>query len=86
MSRASGFAKFVNAPWTRIKPNLCPFCEHYRFNSHWYGECAAKRTILSNPHTDAGRCKDYQQSTPKQPPEWIASVATEGKYHKAGKR
>lgn len=67
MSR-QGFAKIVNAPFTRFKPNLCPFCVHCltpggiaRASGYDY-VCRAKNTVLSCAQTTKGRCADFEKT------------------------
>lgn len=62
------FAKLVNAPYTRMKPNLCPFCVHCyytnslgRLSGFDYG-CQKKQTLISSAHTEKGRCADFERA------------------------
>lgn len=63
----TGFPKIANAGFTRLKPNLCPACVHYLQGSGLVRArgfthiCHAKSTIISDPHTNNGRCRDFEQ-------------------------
>ena len=64
-----GWAKLINAPFTRMKLNLCPYCTHFeraeardQRNNDAYDKCTFKRTLISTAHTDKGRCDDYESS------------------------
>ncbi|HEX2614929.1 MAG TPA: hypothetical protein VHL10_05500 [Nitrososphaera sp.] len=86
-----GFWKITGAPFTRIKPNLCPFCQHFRKDAGkgWYegwDVCAAKQKYLSNPHTETGRCPEFAQAeTPALSPEEIELHVQSARDHKADK-
>lgn len=64
-----GYAKLINAPFTRMKLNLCPFCVHFQRSEgrdkpsgDAWDHCQAKHTMISAAKTDKGRCEDYQSS------------------------
>jgi hypothetical protein len=64
-----GWAKLNNAPYTRMKLNLCPGCVFFQHASTredprdraWH-LCQAKGTQISVAKTDKGRCEDYSTS------------------------
>lgn len=64
-----GWAKLNNAPYTRMKLNLCPGCVFFQHASTredsrdraWH-LCKAKGTQISVAKTDKGRCEDFDAS------------------------
>jgi len=64
-----GFGKMINAPFTRMKLNLCPYCTHFEragardgASSDAWDHCQAKGTLISAAKSDKGRCPDYEIS------------------------
>lgn len=65
MSRGQGFAKLVNAPFTRIQPDLCGHCKFFEVHpeaGEWAQQCGAKHKLLSNAHVVSGRCKEFEDA------------------------
>ena len=84
MSRSLyGLHKLTSAPFIRLKPNLCPVCEHFQTHKDWYGVCGMRQKLLSNPHTERGRCTDFEQADqPKLVQSKIDEWMIEGKEHR----
>lgn len=59
---AKGLHKLMGGQFTRVKPNLCGFCKFYEVHPDWYGRCTANQTLLSNPRTATGRCKEFERA------------------------
>ncbi len=80
-----GFAKMVNAPFTRMKPNLCPFCTFcvqpggFARASGFDYVCAKKETIISRAHTEKGRCADFERTENT----WVSQEDIDGEIESA---
>jgi len=56
--------RLMGSRFTRYKPLLCPTCRFFRQHAGWYGVCAAKGTLLSNPLNETPKrnsCADYER-------------------------
>ena len=59
--------RITGATFTHCKPNLCPYCQHYRPDPQgWAGLCAAKGTRLCCATTDNGRCSEFARADAPQ--------------------
>lgn len=83
MGSGYGLNKLLSARFIRLKPHLCPFCEHFREHKDWYGVCVLRQKLLSNPHSERGTCTDYSKAgEPKLDQATIDQFMREGKEHR----
>ena len=92
-----GYAKLINAPFTRMKLNLCPTCIHFKRaegrdkpSDDAWDRCSVKHTMISAAKTDNGRCEDHKSDGRLRLTEAEMDIEREGvrlhREHKARRR